>query len=175
MLHSCLSSECLKTFLPCIRADLHCKVHWMPVPVRKHWKFPVPKRKSCKYALIDSIHIWVTPHHHQDITFLYKEFKKVYFQPITSNQGFFDGIWLGATDLAKRGTFAWKSTGENLKYFNWLAGQPDNLKGNERCVQMVSGVKGKWNDNNCGENSQVTMCEKLWKWNNVRISRSKGL
>jgi cysteine-rich repeat protein len=55
--------------------------------------------------------------------------------------------WLGLTDIAKEGTFAWE-TGEPVAYVHWTTGQPDDFQGTEDCAELYH-VTGEWNDDNC--------------------------
>jgi len=80
------------------------------------------------------------------------------FQAFTTNLGYWEGIWLGANDLARKGRFVWKATGQRLSYANWVSGQPSRGI-NERCLHMISGDKGKWDDIICDDEFQMTMCE----------------
>ena len=86
----------------------------------------------------------------------------------------FDGFWLGLTDNAKEGQFAFTSSGKVATYLNFLNDQPDNgqtLGGDgvtgENCVSMRSGIDKQWNDLPCSpiENPlyypQQTFCEKI--------------
>jgi hypothetical protein len=53
------------------------------------------------------------------------------------------GYWIGFTDEAEEGTWAW-TTGEPTSYTNWLDGEPNNEFGYEHAAHMLDG--GKWND-----------------------------
>lgn len=52
--------------------------------------------------------------------------------------------WIGFTDTAVEGTFAWL-TGEPVTYTNWNAGEPSNSGGAEDWVEIFK--SGVWNDN----------------------------
>ena len=55
-------------------------------------------------------------------------------------------IWIGFTDEANEGTFAW-SSGESAAFTNWNSGEPNNSGGVEDYAEML-GSNGKWNDLN---------------------------
>ena len=62
-----------------------------------------------------------------------------------------EGLWLGGTDSAREGTFAW-SDGTAWTYQNWHGSQPDNARGVEDCVHMYSANPRRnreWNDISC--------------------------
>jgi len=42
----------------------------------------------------------------------------IVFQPFTGQDGFWEGVWLGATDTEREGTFVWSSTKERITYSN---------------------------------------------------------
>jgi len=54
-------------------------------------------------------------------------------------------IWIGLNDLAVQGTFVWVS-GQPVGFTAWGAGEPNNLGGTERYVEMFAGAP-IWNDN----------------------------
>ena len=86
---------------------------------------------------------------------------RIIFQLKTGGLSYWQGIWLGATDLAKEGTFVWDLTRQPVGYSNWLPGQPDNYGGNENCMHIISGDPGKWNDAPCDYRGHITMCEQI--------------
>jgi len=53
-------------------------------------------------------------------------------------------IWIGFTDVASEGNFAW-SDGTPAKYTNWNPGEPNNSSGVEHYAELL-GSNGKWND-----------------------------
>lgn len=53
-------------------------------------------------------------------------------------------LWIGLTDAASEGTFAW-TNGDALTFTNWAGGEPNN-SGNEDVVAMNWGANGAWND-----------------------------
>lgn len=57
--------------------------------------------------------------------------------------GFPRTAWIGLSDEAAEGSFAW-SSGAPLGYVNWSAGEPNDLNG-EDYVHMLDG-SGQWND-----------------------------
>ncbi len=55
--------------------------------------------------------------------------------------------WIGATDAAMEGTFAWID-GTPLDYQSWNGGEPNNWGGNENCAMLLGGST-LWNDADC--------------------------
>lgn len=53
-------------------------------------------------------------------------------------------LWIGLTDEAKEGSFAWAS-GEKVGYTNWCSGEPNNANGGEDYVHF-NNAGGCWND-----------------------------
>ncbi|KAM8973844.1 regenerating islet-derived protein 4-like [Pelodytes ibericus] len=61
-----------------------------------------------------------------------------------------EGVWIGLHDPDKNGRWKW-TDGSMYNYAAWKSGLPDNAKGKEFCVVLVSGSKyKKWNDVGCG-------------------------
>ena len=60
--------------------------------------------------------------------------------------------WIGATDVALEGSFAWV-TGEAFGYTNWWAGEPNNSGNEDYAAYDVRGGSWRWNDavNNVGQ------------------------
>ncbi|TMW49790.1 hypothetical protein DOY81_005147, partial [Sarcophaga bullata] len=57
-------------------------------------------------------------------------------------------FWLGGSDLGHYGQWVWVSNGESVEHFTkWRQGEPNNVYGNEHCIELLS--DGQWNDNNC--------------------------
>ena len=54
--------------------------------------------------------------------------------------------WIGATDVAKEGTFIWTSDNSTVGYENWYPGQPSNGV-DEDCVTICHSEH--WNDAKC--------------------------
>ncbi|XP_073453305.1 collectin-43-like [Aquarana catesbeiana] len=63
--------------------------------------------------------------------------------------------FMGINDLQKEGDFR-DLSGEAIKYFNWRAGEPNNRRGNEHCVEIWD--DGRWNDENCSS-KRLFVCE----------------
>lgn len=53
-------------------------------------------------------------------------------------------IWIGFTDVATEGTFAW-ADGSPVTYTNWNPGEPNNSGGIEDWTEFL-GSNGRWND-----------------------------
>jgi len=69
-----------------------------------------------------------------------------------------DTVWVGLTDEAVEGTFAWLS-GEPVTYTNWNEGEPNN-SGNEDYCEFRD--DGKWNDN--GDSARYVVFETTGTW-----------
>jgi C-type mannose receptor len=63
--------------------------------------------------------------------------------------------WIGVDDKEKEGIFQWSKSKQNINFSNWRSGQPNNLYGNEDCVDIYttssshSEYHGKWFDSDC--------------------------
>ncbi|VDI21864.1 Hypothetical predicted protein [Mytilus galloprovincialis] len=81
--------------------------------------------------------------------------------PMLSNG---DGFWIGGTDEVIEGVWVWAASGKPLTYSNFYKSVPNidkNANPNgENCLEIVqwTGNVGKWNDNNCSEESHF-ICE----------------
>lgn len=53
-------------------------------------------------------------------------------------------VWIGLTDEAEEGTFAWV-TGEPLAFANWSVGEPNDTRGTQDRAEMLL-FDGRWND-----------------------------
>lgn len=72
------------------------------------------------------------------------------------NAGIKESVWISGNDNAVNNTFKWLSTGEEMQYTNWLAGEP-NRDNNDHCVKF--GTTGSWLDEKCSL-SRYFVCEK---------------
>ncbi|XP_062558898.1 C-type lectin domain family 6 member A-like [Armigeres subalbatus] len=70
------------------------------------------------------------------------------------------GVWLGATDLARRNNFVWHSTGERVEFAKWRFAEPSG--GNEHCLVLQYwpwlGFFWSWNDASC-DKKLYAICE----------------
>ena len=82
-------------------------------------------------------------------------------QPKNPSQQY-EGVWLGANDIATESNFVWAATGKSVTYTNWKLGQPDNSM-DEDCVHLLTESEGRWNDIDCDlpGHKQITMCERI--------------
>eukprot|EP00092_Neocalanus_flemingeri_P037866 GFUD01041219.1.p1 GENE.GFUD01041219.1~~GFUD01041219.1.p1 ORF type:complete len:465 (+),score=105.82 GFUD01041219.1:61-1395(+) len=71
-------------------------------------------------------------------------------------------FWIGARDAEAEASFMWEQSGEELSYFNWHDGEPNNAGVGEDCVE-VSNFQ-KWNDLDCDE-YRLFVCEFDTKYN----------
>lgn len=74
------------------------------------------------------------------------------------------GIWIGARFDRTRNNFVWESSDTLLSYTYWEAGNPNNMGGNQYCVEMNPGIHNfTWNDDDCSTTNRF-ICEVLeWK------------
>ena len=55
------------------------------------------------------------------------------------------GYWIGYRRQWQGGPFAW-ITDDKSDYVDWDSGEPNNIGGNENCVEIRTDVHGSWND-----------------------------
>ena len=67
-------------------------------------------------------------------------------------------FYIDAVFVEAEGVFKWSSTNETISYINWAPNEPNNLTGNEQCVQMFGNVDGSWNDVECS-NRFAIVCQ----------------
>jgi hypothetical protein len=67
-------------------------------------------------------------------------------QSMTSSKSTNQLTWIGLGDSANEGEFRWV-TGEAVTLARWFPGEPNNLYGNEDCVEIRA--NGEWNDDHC--------------------------
>ena len=70
--------------------------------------------------------------------------------------GFGGAWWIGATDDATEGTWAWVD-GTDFSFERWGFGEPNDFGGNEDCAQLIA-VNGRWNDVSCAD-AYAFVCE----------------
>jgi len=61
-----------------------------------------------------------------------------------------DRAWIGLNDMRAEGQWVWDS-GEPVTYVNWAAGEPNDVRGNEDCVEVLATHRRGWNDNQCDQ------------------------
>ena len=59
-------------------------------------------------------------------------------------------VWLGYSK-DKRSSYEWRFEGQEVDFWNWKEGQPNNWMGNQNCSFMYGEREsdGKWGDENC--------------------------
>ncbi|XP_055600601.1 lectin subunit alpha-like [Uranotaenia lowii] len=71
-------------------------------------------------------------------------------------------LWIGATDFGQEGQFRWINSGRPMDYTRWAKGEPNQMLGWERCVEIVYDYYTKWNyqwnDMSC-ERPRNVLCE----------------
>ena len=83
------------------------------------------------------------------------------FQPRDDSKSIYEGVWIGANDLAVEGKFVWAGTGQPVSYTFWGGANPDNWE-EEDCVQLMPSNNGRWNDISCTTGyTQTTLCERV--------------
>ena len=65
-------------------------------------------------------------------------------------------LWIGLNDLEKEGEYRWHD-GSLITWTSWQNQQPNNLHGNQDCVE-IDRYDMTTNDNNCAENFHF-ICE----------------
>ncbi|XP_062581589.1 uncharacterized protein LOC134243346 [Saccostrea cucullata] len=60
-------------------------------------------------------------------------------------------FWLGGSDIIMEGTWKWMTSDTRIYYFTLIPGQPDNHRGNEHCLHLVSSHLNYWNDDACNK------------------------
>ncbi|XP_055598394.1 ladderlectin-like [Uranotaenia lowii] len=74
--------------------------------------------------------------------------------------GKFDRAWLAGTNLGSLTGWVWITTNRKITYSNWLPGEPNNVGGNERCLEVSGRYPEHWNDANCFDRLNTVICER---------------
>ena len=74
-------------------------------------------------------------------------------------------MWLGLRKMHAIGNFLWVDGSALEGYTNWSPGEPNNLRSQELCTEMLIYGKyrlGMWNDVKChtARHKPITVCEK---------------
>ena len=72
--------------------------------------------------------------------------------------------WIGLEDIAEEGTWVWQSTNvaASTDEVFWLPNQPNDYHHHEDCAKVVDGdatTGDGWNDGDCEEEENATICE----------------
>nr|XP_016945093.1 CD209 antigen-like protein B [Drosophila suzukii] len=60
--------------------------------------------------------------------------------------------WLGINNRASKGNYLSEASGKKAQFLKWRSGEPNNMEGNERCVELVD---GEMNDDMCFRNLHI--------------------
>lgn len=71
-------------------------------------------------------------------------------------------VWIGGSDKNTESQFIWSKSGNLITFLNWSIRSPNNLKGNQDCIEMFAS-NGRWNDRECDHNTPF-ICEKSLNW-----------
>ncbi|BFZ20729.1 hypothetical protein BsWGS_23768 [Bradybaena similaris] len=72
----------------------------------------------------------------------------------------FGSVWIGGTEVMKRGTILWAYSGNPLTFSDWSPGQPsDPGQTLEDCVEIRQQFGYKWNDWQCDTVVNRYVCE----------------
>ncbi|XP_019126318.1 ladderlectin isoform X1 [Larimichthys crocea] len=71
-----------------------------------------------------------------------------YIQKLVKSSGGYAKSWVGATDAVEESQWFW-SDGSKFDYHFWGGDEPNNLGGNEHCVEMNDSEDLSWNDLPC--------------------------
>lgn len=66
-------------------------------------------------------------------------------------------VWMGGSDIATEGVWAWEDGKPWGVYTAWKSGEPNNANSNEDCLQMYG--DGLWNDLDC-TSALPSICKK---------------
>ena len=91
---------------------------------------------------------------------------------LSQPNGKVSGTWLGLTRRKPKGAFYWVDDTPLAGQFSaWAAGEPNNYKNEEDCVNIFfqGSQQGKWNDCRCtcafpAPHGPVVLCQKEVKW-----------
>ena len=73
----------------------------------------------------------------------------VYLQYLIAQNYSLWGVWIGGNDLDKEGIWKWVGSGDPVPYSGWYCGEPNNRKGNQNCMVISIGYKGRFDDTMC--------------------------
>ncbi|XP_050957267.1 CD209 antigen-like [Labeo rohita] len=85
-----------------------------------------------------------------DLVTIKTEVKQHFITSVLNANG--ERVWIGLTDINQEGTMQWVDNSSLTQGF-WRKDQPDDYKGNEDCVELVSSVAAliNWNDIPCSD------------------------
>ncbi|XP_053693245.1 perlucin-like [Sabethes cyaneus] len=77
-----------------------------------------------------------------------------------SDRKYQPAVWIGGSDLGRKGDYYWQPTGAKFSYTRWQPGQPDNYENTEDCTELRADNNWNWNDRNC-VSVQHFLCENV--------------
>ena len=68
-------------------------------------------------------------------------------------------MWLGLEDFVVGSEYRWSGSHEVVEFTKWKPGEPNDLHGQEDCVEMDR--NGGWNDAHCEKATFAFVCEAM--------------
>lgn len=66
---------------------------------------------------------------------------------------------IGAHDNVQEGTWRWIKDNSIVDFKDWGDQQPNNVNGNQNCVELLRSLSYRWNDHDC-TSLLLYICEK---------------
>ena len=71
-----------------------------------------------------------------------------------------DTVWIGGIDVEEEGTCKWADCFP-WNYTLWGHGEPNNLGGDEDCLEQINDSAGRWNDDDCPKEKAFVCSKKI--------------